>query len=381
MIHSLKFRHIRYVNKKGKFIKVKRKFNSYYELISFLKGNYLDAYYSTSLWLNPQKLGPRIKEKKYEEIFLGKDLVFDIDFKEYDFIKNIDLAKKETIKLIEIGKKRGWKLNYIAFSGSKGFHISYKNIIKKRIPDPYEREEYTKEVMEKIAEKISKEVNIDKGITKDTRRIIRIPGTYNSKTGYKCTILNEMDLKMETKKLLKSIERESILKRFIKNIYRGKDLMTKLRLIHENSFGGWFSPGQPSYVSGISSNAIGKRHVLVLEFPPYYNKETIKKEIEGYPGVFVKTPLFLSFMSYLALDKEELEKIMKKTKSKNLRAFRKYGHVVFKYQVLDENFKDLGGKKEVFETYMKKRPISKEHYNFIKGKKSNILFRILKIHG
>jgi hypothetical protein len=58
-----------------------------------------------------------------------------------------------------------------------------------------------------IAEVQDEKINIDPKITADTRRIIRVPGTINSKTGYVCTVLTALQMEKPVDQILKYIPR------------------------------------------------------------------------------------------------------------------------------------------------------------------------------
>ena len=92
---------------------------------------------------------------------------------------------------------QGYELKYIAFSGSKGFHVVFRDTEREIIPDPYEREmEFIRERTELTKEILNSGIDIDTTVTKDTRRIIRVPGTINTRTGYACTVMDRTDLEI-----------------------------------------------------------------------------------------------------------------------------------------------------------------------------------------
>jgi hypothetical protein len=81
-------------------------------------------------------------------------------------------------------------LKYAAFSGSKGFHLVFDDIDMTLDPDIRSREKAIIQRRKALVEEIvEKGIRIDTTVTADTRRIIRLPGTVNSKTGYCCQYL------------------------------------------------------------------------------------------------------------------------------------------------------------------------------------------------
>jgi len=161
------------------------------------------VYYTTSTWLDPQRLGAknpsrsarRKKKGGYpvaHNVFLNQELYFDIDmpnmFKE---------CKKEVLDLEEyVRKEYGVKDTRIIFSGGKGFHLyaydfNWKDHTEMRPEDPRLREALVTEIKAKVVNDIvKKDFVIDAEITMDTRRIIRLPGTVHGKTLNLCTMLS-----------------------------------------------------------------------------------------------------------------------------------------------------------------------------------------------
>jgi DNA primase catalytic subunit len=152
------------------------------------------AYYTTSMWLDPQNLGPkRYKGKRagYEfahNVFLGQELYFDIDAP-----GDLDAAKRHLLALVDLMKGEfGFKELLAVFSGSKGFHLHVYDFRPESFGyefqcDPRERERVNQDSKVRFVESaLAKDIAIDVEITLDTRRIIRLPGTVHGKTFYLC---------------------------------------------------------------------------------------------------------------------------------------------------------------------------------------------------
>ena len=166
-----------------------------------------DVYYSTSCWLSPQSVGRREKTPLSDNIFLFSDIVFDIDRSPFSSA-NLELARQDALKVIRFCADQAILIKYIAFSGSKGFHVVCKDPQRYGDPDPRVREDRAKAVRREIIRQVQEDgIGIDAKITGDTRRIIRVPGTINSKTGFVCTVLSQDQLEQPITRILKYIPR------------------------------------------------------------------------------------------------------------------------------------------------------------------------------
>ncbi|MBN2014136.1 MAG: hypothetical protein JW778_03060 [Candidatus Altiarchaeota archaeon] len=329
LIPDLKFRHIRFVNQDGRFIKARRKFRYYHELLEFLKKKKAaDSYYSTAKWLNPERITQEKKEGDYDTVFLGCDLFFDVDSNEKNIFKVVEETREGVKRVLDFIRWKGWEIRYIAFSGAKGFHVSVKDPLAYSSPEPKKRETEAKEFRAKIAREVTKKgLNVDLGVLKDVRRIVRIPFTYNSRSGYMCYPIQEKDLDLEPKEFLGRIPKIG---------YGGtsplKRAMKALRLIRKSLACGFPSTPQAEYYIGfsVSSTIAGtKRHTLMLEFD---NKIDITGIID-YLGDREIIPLY-TYRDYIstlvfsptALDRGMILKTMKRFNARNYNAFKKYSH-------------------------------------------------------
>jgi len=167
------------------------------------------VYYSTAGWLNPVTLRPRPTKPGPDflrsGIILSHDIAFDIDRTPL-LRKNLEAARCDTLRLLDLMKEKGYRLIYCAFSGSKGFHLIYHDHDSKKLADPYEREMAFIESRTRLVEEVAGEgIVVDSSVTKDTRRIIRVPGTINTRTGYACTALERTELEMPIGELLETV--------------------------------------------------------------------------------------------------------------------------------------------------------------------------------
>jgi DNA primase catalytic subunit len=190
-ITDLNKRHFRFLLPNGRFFKIKDVIRSSSDLQRWLlKMKPLDVYYSTSTYLNPTDVAPRPKNSTDYwgpgNVVLSHDVAFDIDRQPLSLF-NLERARKDAVQLLDFLTNRNYPLKYVAFSGSKGFHLIFDDIDKSIEPDCRIREKSMIQKRKALVDDVTKEgIVIDKAVTVDTRRIIRLPGTINSKTGYCC---------------------------------------------------------------------------------------------------------------------------------------------------------------------------------------------------
>ena len=156
---------------------------------SIAQNNPSDLYFSTSSWLDPIGLPKLIEESKPHPILLDHLIVFDIDFAPLS-LDNLEHARVTTLSLHKwIEKNYDYELLSISFSGSKGFHLFYKDLDRRlfSIENTKDREFAVKEDRNKLLQEVLLAgFKVDPRITADTRRIIRLPGSIHGKTGLLC---------------------------------------------------------------------------------------------------------------------------------------------------------------------------------------------------
>ena len=183
----------------------------------------LKVFYMTSKFLNPRSVGPdptsktglkKFKKKNlmrvYNNNFLGQELYFDVDFK----MDSFDDSAKMTKRVVDwLSRKFGVTPEdlTIVFSGGKGFHViwygwdishapayhqlTYQTIMsgKKGVPSVYLQRLHKKIKTEYIEELKAEGILVDYEVTRDPRRIIRLPGTIHHK-GRPCKIISYEEL-------------------------------------------------------------------------------------------------------------------------------------------------------------------------------------------
>ena len=199
---DFRWRQFRFMCFDGKWIKFPKprtriRFKS--KLIQIIKTTVpKHAYYTALKFLDPSTFGP----KDINVPCLGGDLVFDVDIlnnptnisiKGYKQAINIIFRLKDTLN------EMGFKKMFYVFTGFKGFQLHVLDF------DPYEfiKEDKTQTVRLKAEEKarklitdliISKGIPIDAQVTRDIKRIVRLPNTLHGKTSLKSFILNNHEL-------------------------------------------------------------------------------------------------------------------------------------------------------------------------------------------
>ena len=347
IITDINKRHFRMVLPIGKFLKIPDIIRTPQDLQKWLiRLKPLDVYYSTSCWLDPTSIRPRPKKRDANfitsGILLSNDIFFDIDITPLSR-RNLDRAREDTIELLDHLVSLGYKCKYIAFSGSKGFHLAFSDQYHKVIPDPFDRE------MEIIQRRkgLLKEIEnakflVDTAVTCDTRRIVRVPGTINSKTGIACTIISRQDLKGSINDLLRhcpalpsakrvpyfnllNIKLTGFFPHILKILHLNKDMNIE-EFKDERLKSGYY------YTTYLQSNILGikSRHAVLLSFKNKSQKKVeriINDLIEKFKLTDVylfKLPSRIQVISLKSVQRNRLQKILDFTHAENASLLRKY---------------------------------------------------------
>ena len=139
-----------------------------------------DVYCSNALYLEPA-VRP-MSEKKW----MGAELIFDVDAESAEQIQDAVKSTKDLVRGLK--KYLGTPDEEIAvyFSGHKGFHIHVKSE-KYMALDSVARAEICSLLQEKAG------AVIDAQVTCDIRRIFRMPGTLNGKSGKPKVLVRDLD--------------------------------------------------------------------------------------------------------------------------------------------------------------------------------------------
>ena len=359
----------------------------------------LDVYYSSSCWLNPINVGVR-SENISKNLFISADLPFDVDGKSSQ-INDLEKARKETIALYNYLVSLKIKIKYISFSGSKGFHIVCKDPYYSPTLNPIERERKTLQKRKELTQTIlSHEIKIDSRVSTDTRRILRVPGTINSKSGFCCRILSPNELYLSIKDILKNTKRITL---SALTIPRGDDpklsVWRKILGLYRNRAR---SNPPPFYIASFLSNRVvgTKLFIPIIEFKNW-GERRILMELESGMRVYQLTDAFLfSGDFYFAilpnpLQHRRVEKILKAFNSTNYANFKKYNQTLTRITPKMDSDLNILSKKVKFYHHIRnssvRRAISASHIKFLKeigvktgkslntiGKNEYIIFHTLK---
>lgn len=335
-VPNLKFRHFRLRLLDGYFYKVKRKLRSSEDLRKCLVENTpLDVYYSTATWLNPHLIASRLDSNILRNIYLSCDLSFDIDVS--NKIKTLTEAKAQAVAVNDFIESKGFDVRYIAFSGSKGFHIVCDDPwkLEESELEPHKREMKAISDRKKLVQEASSaKILFDEKVTVDTRRIIRLPGTINSKTGYICTILSKKDLESDIETILKLTNH---LDSYAPRIPQQRE-MTAPSASNIPGFSGRLGvrprPEQNICYSLYYTNNIPETQlkIPILEFEGWTPKERLNQIIERTQRQYRLGSIYLFgdgekfwAVSLKALTRRRVEKILGFSSSTNLYQCKKYG--------------------------------------------------------
>jgi len=335
----VKFRHFRFRLEDTSFYKVKCKIRDSRDLREHLiKKGPLDVYYSTACWLNPHILGSRVEKDVLKNLMISCDLAFDID---RGGKLKLEDARQQAIRMNEFLKSKGISVRYSAFSGSKGFHVVSDDPWNDEIAEenPRKRESEAIERRKRIVQEAKeKGIIFDEKVTVDTRRIIRLPGTINSKTGSVCTVLNKKELESDIYEIIKLARRHAIITPRIPLRRRVRE-MTHDFIVGKipglmGRLGVRPTPEEkPCYSTFITNNIPGTRlKIPMLEFGGWRKTEEITGVIKKVQRQYGLGDVFIfgdgnryTAFSLKAVSRRRAEKILFAAGSMNLNACKKYG--------------------------------------------------------
>jgi len=216
-------RHFRVKTVEGIWKKVPRKIRSKDELVKWInKLEGVDVYYSTSEWSDPRSISTK-SELEFNPVsdnrLLSNDLVFDIDVDGAVSLDSLDDARKVTLNIYNaMTYFERYSLQYISFSGKKGFRISYEDK-KTLIENPRERvislEKDRKLFVEELKNLIEQNKKdqkaflvktlFDELITTNPLCVVRLLGTGHSTTKFISTEISKTVLEKPIKEILNHI--------------------------------------------------------------------------------------------------------------------------------------------------------------------------------
>lgn len=381
-ISDLPHRHFRFLLPSGAFLKIKDRIRSGEGLRKWLvRYRPSDVYYSTSCWLVPENLGRREFTPLSDNVFLSSDIVFDLDRAPFSE-NNLELARRDTLKLLAFCEDQNLVVKYCAFSGSKGFHVVCEDPLRYDDPYPAVREDMAKSVRKEIVSRVLDEgIRIDATITTDTRRIIRVPGTINSKSGYICTVLTRDRIQEPVSTILKYIPRVNAGTPLIPA--KGDDWNLRFpRMISWlcHRFGVRSKPAPAfSYSTYLVSSVPGiALQVPFFLFPPGFRQDRIEDSLKRVQEQYGLSDIYcyrsrtgIAAICLRTFPLRRLGKIIHTSGSANYGTLLKYHHLFFRIgETRDENRNLIAGPPEFLGILAASeennaRFISLPHYRFM----------------
>ena len=349
-ISDLSHRHFRILLPGGMFFKIPVRIREQKTLQEWLaRYRPSDVYYSSGCWLAPERLGRRERTPLSDNIFLGSDIVFDIDRPPFS-VENIEAARLDTLRLLDLCRDEGLPVRYVAFSGSKGFHVVCSDTERYPDPSPGVREDMAKARRREIlARVLAAGITADRRVTPDTRRIIRVPGTINAKTGYVCTILTGEEIHKPAAEILKSIPRATLSTPLIPATgddrpLRGARIIAWLC----HRFGVRSEPHSSRYATFLVNSVPGTcLQIPVFTYPAWRKADSIEKELVRLQETYSLSDihLFRSETGYAAVclrtfPLRRLEKILLSSTSPGTATLLKYHQLFFRVGTMT----DTGGR-------------------------------------
>jgi DNA primase catalytic subunit len=394
-ITDINRRHFRLLLPNGLFFKIKDIIRSPQNLQRWLmKLHPLDVYYSTSTYLDPTSVASRPRKcTDYwgpGNVILGHDIAFDLDRRPLS-IFNLERARKDAVRLLDLLSDQNYPLKYVAFSGSKGFHLVFDDIDRTLEPDIHLRERAIilrrKTLVDEI---VKKGIMIDTTVTADTRRIIRLPGTINSKTGYCCQYLTVDQLRSPVVDWIDgivSLADHTVIPRF--------KLKPFPKLIGKKRHAIVDADIQMAYTTFITSSVLGTkgRHAVLISLPKVsqemvmHTLRQVQKEYDLTDLYLFELPRAYQAICLKTVQRNRYQKILDLAHSPSAIQLRNYDRVSLRMgPLVDREMKELEPSAR-FVTYIECPPevresnfVSQGHINFLKRHGLTPL-EYSKVHG
>lgn len=162
----------------------KKKINNIKKLREFIGDQPGKVFVSVGKWMQPERVyGKNIKRSHYlwdDNIFLGSDLWFDFDCEENEKLAYDDACEMKKA----MDKEKEYSLEYMSFSGTKGYHLVYKDLKPIREKDPIKRLKRTEQRRKDLLKRLPSLETLDQ-LSSDQYRVFAVVGSVKSKTGYK----------------------------------------------------------------------------------------------------------------------------------------------------------------------------------------------------
>lgn len=303
-----------------------------------------DIYFSTALWLNPEKVGPRKHKKGYviaDMLLLKNEYVIDLDADTMS-LEGLEDIRKHAVKLLNVmKKKRSYKLEYINFTGAKGFQLCY--VKNEKISENPQKRLLEAGLRRKIFKnKLPTKIKFDVNTSMNPLLVRRVPGTINTKTGYLSTLITEEQLKKPIKELLKNIP---YVTRSRPGIPLKREMTRTPRTIKQRIGGVAGLAPQSTLIPCFTNETQGcvDRYTLALQYhenTPYRRDLKFLQRHYKLSTVYVfKRKGYYWCLSAQTFPKLRLKKVLSRTKAMNVGQFRKLGYLMI--PVRDQKLKEI----------------------------------------
>lgn len=167
-----------------------------------------DAYVTTAAWLEPRALPRLLDAEATPPILLDHLVAFDVD--RGFSLRALESARREALRIREWGQSRGLLPLHASFSGAKGFHVLFRDPDRApfAIADPRAREATVRSARARLVRAAHDAgLEFDPTVTADTRRILRLPGTFHGETGFACWRVPEALLERPLREWIERVPR------------------------------------------------------------------------------------------------------------------------------------------------------------------------------
>ena len=355
-----KFRHFRFKMADGSWKKVYDRIRTPEDIIKWtVKLGGCDLYYSTSQWLQPHKISRKGGSGTYhvaDNTLLRTDLVFDIDAPEPITMESLDLARKSANNIYECMKdyKELFELEYFAFTGFKGWRLSYKEINPNFPEDPRKRFEYIEqkrkvfidELLGKLKDSPHRLQNykvqpfFDVPVTMNVMCVVRLLGSVHSTTGYISTKLPINLIKKTTKEILTHVPYIGKMRPVIpirEMIKQDKKLLPRPRLLTlaEDVSGLASLPSKSKSKYFITNRVLGIKKGFIPIFLYQGNKKNYQSQLLKLQKEYHLGTIYLYqhennkvAISLKIMQKRQLQKVLNRSSSKVKYDFMKYQRIL-----------------------------------------------------
>lgn len=351
------FRHFRFKLSDKSWRKVPEKISTKEELIKWIiKLGGCDIYYSITEWFNPHIVSAKGMSGTYfvaDNLILNNDLVFDIDATEPVTLNRLDIARKSTYNIYEIMRRyvRQYELEYLAFTGLKGFRLVYKDRNIELPTNARERLDYIETKRNLFIDEIHEKLNrgkfgfykvkskFDEKVTTNVMGVIRVLGTVHSSTGYISTKLSPTSLKKPIDKLLYNIphigKRRPVIPKREMKLDGGKPPCPRLLQSAKDVTGLASLPYQHVNFRYFFTNRVlgvkrGYIPILIYQkFQTRFKKEVTQLQEKYRLGLIYiyDADNYIVVLALKVMQKRQLQKLLNESTSKTKYDFMKYNRI------------------------------------------------------